>query len=411
MRPERNALGMLQRATVSAVSLVRVVAIRLLISVFGLVCSVSPGLLHPLHSPSTDPIVRVVSVGRAPGLLIVDAWTGRAFVLNLAVDDVGNPTGPGTVSVLNASSGALLRTVTLDKVPSSMIVDPSTGHVFVASIGFVGANVYPNYPAHGRMSVLDAANGALLRTASVGAHPASLALDQRTRHVFVVNGDGLSVLDAATGAVLHVSPLVGSGSGYTAVDEQAGRVFVSSYEPSRVSVYDASSGRCLRTLLVGDHPAQVAVDSQTGRVFVSDANNEAREVNILDTTGAAVLRTTVVGRLPGKIIVAERTQRAFVLTHGVDGGVSTLDARFGTLIRNSFISAQVGDIALDTGANRLYVTSDKGVSVLDARRGKVLRTVAVGGDVGAIAVDARTRRVFVVNRGRDTVSVLDAMRL
>jgi YVTN family beta-propeller protein len=52
---------------------------------------------------------------------------------------------------------------------------------------------------------------------------------------------------------------------------------------------------------------------------------------------------------------------------------------------------------------------DGTVSVLDVRSGAGKeRTVAVGTDPIDMAVDTRTGRAFIVNRGSDSVSVLDA---
>jgi DNA-binding beta-propeller fold protein YncE len=88
--------------------------------------------------------------------------------------------------------------------------------------------------------MLDAVSGRILRTVPVGPAPRALAVDTRSRRVFVVNEgsydakgytikDGsLSVLDALAGRVLRTVPLQGNG-GLIAVDERAGRAFVTTY--------------------------------------------------------------------------------------------------------------------------------------------------------------------------------------
>jgi YVTN family beta-propeller protein len=110
------------------------------------------------------------------GGLALDETTGRAFVAS-----------PGSsVSVLNATSGAVLRTVVAGKLLRTVAVDERDGRVFVADYG------------GGSVSVLDAHSGRIVRTVAVGRGPYALAVDQGTHRVFVANYDGgtVSVLDA-----------------------------------------------------------------------------------------------------------------------------------------------------------------------------------------------------------------------
>ena len=87
-------------------------------------------------------------VGWSPAELAVDGRTGRVFVANR--DD-------NTVSVLVATSGAVLRTIAVGPRPSALAVDEQTGRVFV---------VDPFYS--GVISVLDATSGRIRRTVAGG---------------------------------------------------------------------------------------------------------------------------------------------------------------------------------------------------------------------------------------------------
>src|SRR5438105_12646625 len=133
----------------------------------------------------TGPILRIVTVGRNPAAVDVDAQTGRAFIAN---------TDSNTVSVLDTTSGALVRTVHVGLYPRAMAVDARTGRVFVAKSGGDSPSV----------SMLDARSGLVLRTVHVGASPSGLAVDARTGRVFVTTlfGSGVSVLEARTGRIL-----------------------------------------------------------------------------------------------------------------------------------------------------------------------------------------------------------------
>jgi YVTN family beta-propeller protein len=212
----------------------------------------------------------------------VDARTRRVFVVNVTNDDV---------SVVDASSGRVLRTVAVGYLPVAVAVDVSTGHVFVTNSGA------------DTVTMLDALTGSIVSTIKVGPNPGRVVVDERTGHVFVIHSrgkhrnsftsdgpGGTTMLDARSGAVLR-SVAVGGGPlddvGYVdainvAVDQRRGRVFVIDQTSTAtldggtdgsVSVLDAGSGSLLNTLPVGRHPVALAVDETTARLFVVNTNS------------------------------------------------------------------------------------------------------------------------------------------
>jgi YVTN family beta-propeller protein len=100
-----------------------------------------------------------------PYALAIATSTCQAFVRNL----------DGSVNVLDLTRGTLLRTVQVSAQPGyvrlapAVAVDDRTQRVFVANSGDSTDN--------GNVSVLDAASGAVVRTVSPGAHPGSVAID------------------------------------------------------------------------------------------------------------------------------------------------------------------------------------------------------------------------------------------
>jgi YVTN family beta-propeller protein len=121
------------------------------------------------------------------------------------------------------------------------------------------------------------AGGAIVSTMVLPGDARAVALDERTKHTFVVDdpsqGAGAApgrvyVLDTRTGTVLH-TVTVGRAPDFALVDERTGRVFVLNYGSGTVSVLDTDSGTVLRTTRVALGPNAAGVDEQTGRVFVS----------------------------------------------------------------------------------------------------------------------------------------------
>jgi DNA-binding beta-propeller fold protein YncE len=113
-------------------------------------------------------VLHAVSVGQAPGPLAVDASAARVFVFGQ---------GGSSVAVLDARSGALIRTVTVDRTRpgdtswvDAVAVDERRGRVLVAS----------DNGSTARVTVLDARSGATLRTITVPLSPIAMAVDARS---------------------------------------------------------------------------------------------------------------------------------------------------------------------------------------------------------------------------------------
>jgi YVTN family beta-propeller protein len=106
----------------------------------------------------------------------VDERCGRLFVTNA---------GSGTVSVIDVRAGTLVRTVPVARNPIPLAIDERAQRVFVATGTVFGSP--GNFPPHGTLSVLDACSGSVLRTYPVGTDPSAVAVDTQRGRVFVLN--------------------------------------------------------------------------------------------------------------------------------------------------------------------------------------------------------------------------------
>jgi len=251
-------------------------------------------------------LLNIVPVGHTPASVVVSMQTGRVFVVRYA----------GTVStkldVLNSSSGGVRRTLTVPGQAMRMAVDEVANHVFVASWSPVGLN--------GSVSMLDARTGLIVRTVAVGRMPGALAIDERTGRVFVVNrqSNSVSVLDARTGSVLRTT-LVGRASLAVTVDDRISRAFILSSTGS-MAVLDTMSGRVLQTLSIGQRASAMAMDARHARVIIAHTallDNKGHAtgngwVSELDAVTGRVLRVVPVQGDPRAIAVDEGTGHVIV---------------------------------------------------------------------------------------------------
>lgn len=141
-------------------------------------------------------VVRAVDLRDEPRAIAVDARRGRAFVATERRDGAGNYTGPGGVVMLDARGGSILRTLAIGKNPSSIAVDERRGLVYVASTGPVDPNRADQPTGPGALSILDARDGALLRTVPAGVSPVVAAVDEGQGRVLVRDSRGVTTLPA-----------------------------------------------------------------------------------------------------------------------------------------------------------------------------------------------------------------------
>lgn len=161
-----------------------------------------PGTVTALDA-RTGVVLRVTKVGRRPAATAVDERAGRVFIANER---------SGSVAVFDSRSGALLRTVATGPSPSAVAADERSGRVFVVNAGRLVPNRrYPDMGppelavGAGSVSVLDARTGAVLRTVDLREGiPATVAVDEQAGRAFVgidhlstpgATG-GIAVLDA-----------------------------------------------------------------------------------------------------------------------------------------------------------------------------------------------------------------------
>ncbi len=366
------------------------------------------------------PILRVVAFDHPIGALAVDPTTGRAFVLTLGAGDA-----PSRVTMLDARTGAPLRTVAVGVVAgggtAALDVDARGGRVAAAAANDAGG---------GTVAVLDARTGAVLRRMRTLTSPIDVALDVRRGRVVVagmgaqigaaLRDSGVDVRDALTGDRVRAGR---AGVALAvAVDRRAGRVVAVSQALSgvggTVAALDVRTGRPLWSVArrARATPHGVSVDERTGRALVAEDDGVA----VLDTRTGRVLRIVQVGGPPLSIVADPSRHRAFVTVPGQAGmsRLVVLDSRDERPLHTVPLPANVVATALDARRGRLVVTSvgagggaggETGrasraawagtLTVLDVRGGSVRRgrAITLPGIVGDTVIDEGTGYLVVIS--------------
>lgn len=265
---------------------------------------------HPVALTLADRLGRLFVVG-CPGvcgygytLSVLDARTGRLVRTSTGTGPTPDVTMDGRTgrvfmvaggqgTMLDARTGAVLTAVAGGTSVGPFAVggqslgpflgDEPDGRVFATSNNCSGAA-----QCQGRVAVVDARSGRVVRTVAVGVGAALLgAVDGRHHRLFVIDEGRatVNVLDARTGAYLYTLPgppglVPGNGVSWPtiAVDERTGRAVVAAPNPvdssgvavgpARLAVIDDRTGARLRTLSTSCQPIAVAIDPRGGRAVV-----------------------------------------------------------------------------------------------------------------------------------------------
>ncbi len=212
-----------------------------------------------MRDASSGRLVRTLPLANAasPGgvILATDARMNRLVATYTSLIDTGYG---ANVRVLDAATGDVLRTLTLRSSevmsagtsPSALAMDGATGHAFVTSYD---ATTYA-----GRLSILDASTGAILRTstAGLGRFPISVAAATGVRRLVVIDRDvndgqaggsgSVRILDAVSGRLLHIVSLPIGTAIPNDVVTSARLAFMTDVS-GVTSVLDLRSGRILHT--------------------------------------------------------------------------------------------------------------------------------------------------------------------
>lgn len=216
-------------------------------------------------------------------IFVVDRGAGYSAHPAPAYGQVLADRGSMTTSMttLDARTGAVLGTATVGATPHAIAVDGRTHRAFVLNSGPRYGYNAPERAGFSSVSVLDARTGAALRTTPLATAASHLAVAERAGHVVVSASNGPVLLDAASGGPLPSTGATTDGGpptdGPLVVDERRGRValvepgpFAVGDERGRapVDVLDAADGSYLGVHVVGFAPVAVAEDERGGQVFV-----------------------------------------------------------------------------------------------------------------------------------------------
>ena len=282
----------------------------------------------------------------------------------------------GSVTALDASSGAPLWTSPTGASPIGVTLPHRTGRVYTSD------------ERSNRMSVLDAGTGAPLGSISTGPLPHHLMASPNGARVYVAEfgHNQIGVVDTTidqrvagytastmAAARTHAVWVTRDGKDLYATNSRADRT-----QPGDVAKLDAVSGDLLCNTPVGIDPSEILVtaDSRTGYVSVR-GENKLKELDLTGTCPALTGREAVVGVQPDTLQLTNDGRTVVIGLRGVPAHLSFLDtASFTATIVPIPGHTTTGHQWLSANGKYTFIAVENpgGVAVVDNRTGA---TVAV----------------------------------
>ena len=307
-------------------------------------------------------------------------------------------------ALIHAAVGMrVVRTIRLDQNPVALAVDAQRGHVYVALSDPRLAHAPTISPQIGTVLTYESGTGRLLRTVSVPGGAWAFALAERPGRLFVAGFGSLTMLNAANGAVLKTTT-VGqqvdtSVAGNSAsvnpalpVDERGNRLFLLSGES--VHMYDTTTGTALATIDLGYSPETAAYDPGTGHLLVAGRKQEVPDAGggSRDAIGTPTVACDNASSCPDMVSVLD----------GRSGGVLATTTLSGQVLNGQPLPLDPCAFAVDASLHRaVLIRTDGrgsgGALLVDTRTGEVLTVPNLGVNAGCAArVDAVNHRAFVL---------------
>ena len=248
--------------------------------------------------------------------------------------------------------------------------------------------------------ILGGLTATLILGPAASAEPLAYAALATARKVVVV--------DVGLGRAVRTFPIAVSPHGIAA--SAGGRlIFVPDLLAEKViRVLDAETGQEVRRIAVDAPVHHLTLAPGGGRLFATLTVAARLVIVELDTWA---VRTVVVGGAPDYAIPAPDGRTVYV-SNIADSALTVVDAETAQVRGRITLEAGSGHGTVTAdGARGFFTTSAKGgIVAIDLESGRQTAMVATGSDPHGVAIGLG-RRLFVSNRGGDTVTVIDLVRL
>jgi YVTN family beta-propeller protein len=280
-------------------------------------------------------LIALLVFATAVAASVAESWAAvRVFVTNEKSNDV---------TVIDAASGKVLKTIPLGQRPRGIAVSPDGTHVYVTNSN------------SNTLSVIDAATLAVLTTVPAGQDPEGLTPSKDGRLLYVVNENELAMTILELPSLKELKKLEIGTEPETAVMSPDGKWVTVSHETSNdIYVIDTATNAVTRKIPVPKNPRGMRFTPDSRRLFVaSEGTDQISVINVADWTVRKSVATG--GERPVDILVSRDGKRAYV-SHGKSGDVRVVDTESLKVLAAIPVGPRAWWMAFTPDESRLYVS-------------------------------------------------------
>ena len=254
----------------------------------------------------------------------------------------------------------------------------------------------------------------VMATIPVGTPPTLLAMSPNGARVFALSSGSLSIIDAASNAVVGTVKTPPYPTGL-AVTPDGGRVLVDNVQTTRLVVVDAATATLQRSinLIVDIHPGgfgRIAVTPDGSRAYIA---NQPKEYLAVVEMVAVTSTESMLDMRPSDLALSSDGRTLYVAgckEFCTTGTVQLIDTASRNLLREFNVGGSPYRFALSPDGRRAYTTNLAGpsLSVVDVVTGATLATLPVGVEPTGLAVSPDGTHVYVVSQAERRMTIVDA---
>lgn len=312
---------------------------------------------------------------------------------------------PTPIATARAAGGHVAAPLPAD-TPEVVIVpatEPATPGLS-PSVAGIPARVYVPNELSASVSVIDPETYQVIGRIKVGPYPQHVTPGWDLTRLYV-NDDGLTELDARTGAVIGTIKVPMPYNLYFSLD--GSKALVVAEDLNRIDFYERTTWKFLKSVHIpwpGINHLDMSAD---GSYLIATTEYSGRVVKV-DVNAMALIGNLVVGGFPIDVKLAPAGD-VFYVTNQSRHGVSLVDGA--ALKEVGFIQTGRGahGLTVSRDETRLYVSNRLAgtISVIEFSSRKVVANWTVGGSPDMLTLSADGRRLWTGNRFGSTVTVID----
>lgn len=180
-------------------------------------------------------------MGFIPSTLTLDSKTGYIYVAGR-----GQYTPESTIEVINGATNKIIRDISNTNSigfadPRAIAIDTKTKEIYVA-------NIVHNYVTD-NIRVINAKTGAEIKTIPVSSSPSGLLYDSKNGYIYAATSDSnnVAVIDSTTHEIVKTID-VGSSPRALTFNSGNGKLYVANYDSDSVSVINGTTNTVIRTI-------------------------------------------------------------------------------------------------------------------------------------------------------------------